>query len=165
MTASTGTGREAGRHTGVENAARKAAARRAHLGVDIRHLRRFGVPDDLIATRLCIAAQNVARYASLPEPEDPDVAVADGGDGGRGMRRPVPDGDQRAADVRFLAIDLIRCVAAGDAEGIRLLLHKVRDWYAFAVVLAAVRDEELGRPLVAVAESGSDEGTAAGGAA
>ena len=47
-----------------------------------------------------------------------------------------PSPEERARRARGTAADLIRCVAASDAEGIRLLLHKVTDWPALAVVLA-----------------------------
>lgn len=48
--------------------------------------------------------------------------------------------ERRAGRARNLAADLIRCVAASDAEGVRLLLHKVEDWFAFSVVLAECAD-------------------------
>jgi hypothetical protein len=54
--------------------------------------------------------------------------------------------ERRAERVKGAAMDLIRCVAASDAEGIRLLACKVRDWPALAVVLAECAD--LGRAAV-----------------
>ncbi|MBO0813611.1 MAG: hypothetical protein J2P30_00430 [Actinobacteria bacterium] len=64
----------------------------------------------------------------------------------RAARDPAPDPydltwlagepERRADRARPVAADLIRCVAASDAEGVRLLLARVRDWPALAVVLA-----------------------------
>ena len=54
--------------------------------------------------------------------------------------------ERRVTRVKGAAADLIRCVSASDAEGIRLLACKVRDWPALAVVLAECAD--LGRAAV-----------------
>lgn len=44
--------------------------------------------------------------------------------------------ERRVRRAKRAAADLVRCVAADDAEGVRLLLHRVSDWHALAVVLA-----------------------------
>jgi hypothetical protein len=142
MTTSTGTGRTEGRHQGRETIARQHAERAANLGQEIRFFRSLGEDDGRIAARLRVAVENLDRYASQPEPDDDDGPVLD--DGGYSARWVAGEGDRRAARAMSAAADLIRCVAAEDAEGVRLLLHKVRDWHALAVVLAAAKDGELG---------------------
>ena len=69
------------------------------------------------------------------EPDEDDLAWA------RELwarRRDEPE--NRAKRARSLAAALIRCTGTDDAEGIRLLLAKVRDWQALAVVLAECAD-------------------------
>lgn len=139
MTAPAGTGRDTGRHAGRETIAANAAQRAANLGEEIRFFRSLGEPDARIAGRLHVAVENLGRYAAVPGGDD----AAPAPDDGYGARRAAGRGDRRAARAMGLAADLIRCVAAEDAEGVRLLLHKVRDWHALAVVLAAAKDGEL----------------------
>jgi hypothetical protein len=116
----------------------QAERRRLHLGEEIRFSRMGREPDERIAQRLRVAVENLDRYAALPEPEDGETA-----DDGYAAAHAAGEGDRRAARAVPLAADLVRCVAAGDAEGVRLLLCRVRDWPALAVVLAAARDGEL----------------------
>jgi hypothetical protein len=56
----------------------------------------------------------------------------------RAWRESAPE--RRARSTAGIAVDLVRCVAADDAAGVRLLLHRVRDWPALAVVLAECCD-------------------------
>jgi hypothetical protein len=116
----------------------QAQLRRQHLGEEIRFSRKGREPDERIAARLRVAIENLDRYAALPEPDDGEPA-----DDGYGTGWVAGEGDRRAARAIPLAADLVRCVNAGDAEGVRLLLCRVRDWPALAVVLAAARDGEL----------------------
>jgi hypothetical protein len=44
--------------------------------------------------------------------------------------------ERRIRRVNPLASDLIRCVAQSDAEGISVLMGRIRDWPALAIVLA-----------------------------
>ena len=53
---------------------------------------------------------------------------------------PALERERRALRVKPAAADLIRCVRARDAEGIRLLLHRVTDWHALAIILAECAD-------------------------
>jgi hypothetical protein len=139
MTTSTSVGREAARHRGRERSAEMAAQRREHLGEEIRFRRSAREPDERIAQRLHVAVENLDRYAAMPEAEDGGT----GPDDGYAARYAAGEGDRRAARAMSLAAALTRCVAAEDAEGVRIVLHKVRDWHAFAVVLAAAGDGEL----------------------
>ena len=138
MTAATGTGRDTGRHRGRERIAEMAAERAGHLGEEIRFFRSLGEPDGRIAARLRVAVESLGRYAGQAAPEDGEP-----GDGGYETAWEAGEGDRRAARAVSLAAALVRCLAAEDAEGVRRVLCKVRDWYAFAVVLAAARDGEL----------------------
>jgi hypothetical protein len=140
VTAATGTGRDTGRHKGREASARQAHQRAQHLGEEIRSRRGAHEADERIAQRLKIAIANLDRYAALPEADDVEPEP-DGS--GYDTRWAAGEGDRRAARAVSLAAALVRCLAAEDAEGVRRVLCKVRDWYAFAVVLAAARDGEL----------------------
>lgn len=62
--------------------------------------------------------------ARAPEPDPYDVQWLAG----------APE--RRVRRAKLIAADLVRCVAADDAEGVRLLLHRATDWHALAVVLA-----------------------------
>lgn len=140
MTISTGTGQDTGRSRGREAIARKREERAANLGEEIRFFRTQGEPDERIAARLRVAVDNLDRYAAIPEPGDDEPGPDSSG---YDARWAAGEGDRRAARAVSLAADLVRCVTAEDAEGVRLLLHKVRDWHALAVVLAAAKDGEL----------------------
>jgi hypothetical protein len=140
MTTAAGTGQDTGRRRGREAIARKREERAANLGEEIRFFRTQGEPDERIAARLRVAVDNLDRYAAIPESEDDEPAQDSSG---YDARWAAGEGDRRAARAVSLAADLIQCVAAEDAEGVRRLLHKVRDWHALAVVLAAAKDGEL----------------------
>lgn len=111
------------------------AARRRRLAriEDARFLAAEGEPPESIARRVGIAPATLVKYlcepVTFPEPED----LADDGLDAAAQNL---DMARRLARARAAAADLIRCVAATDAQGVRILLHRVRDWPALAVVLA-----------------------------
>jgi hypothetical protein len=93
--------------------------------------RRAGFPDvvpDAVSHAEQIARANMVRLGVLPPrdlpPDDYDLQWLAG------------EPERRARRAKRIAADLVRCVAADDAEGVRLLLHRVDDWAALAVVLA-----------------------------
>lgn len=139
MTAPVGTGRDAGRRKGRKAITRRAEERADYLGTEVRFLRSTGMPDERIAARLRVSAGNLGTYAARPEPAEAPEPADDGYD----ARWEACEGDRRAVEAMPLAADLIRCVAMGDAEGVRVLLGKVtepQDWYSLAVVLAGCAD-------------------------
>ena len=83
---------------------------------------------------LSMAEQNVrmnaARLAALEDPYDSQWEA----------RRLAAEPERRAGRAKLAAGDLVRCVAARDAEGIARLLRKVTDWPALGVVLAECAD-------------------------
>ena len=91
------------------------------------------------------------HHNGFPEggPRPPLTAAESGRRSGQ-ARAPEPDPydlqwlagepERRARRAKWVAADLVRCVAADDAEGVRLLLHRVTDWPALAVVLAECAD-------------------------
>lgn len=103
---------------------------------DAHDLRAAGEHPDHIAARLNVSRDRLDGYLRLPvpqpgpEPED-DLPPS-----------PVPalEPERRIARARPLAADLARCVAARDAAGVGILLRKVRDWHAVAIVLAECAD-------------------------
>ena len=85
-----------------------------YRSADARNRKSGLVVDDSDALSLAIAGDIRVRRAAEPE--------------------------RRATRAKGWASALVRCVAADDAEGIRLLLHRVTDWPALAVVLAECAD-------------------------
>ena len=97
---------------------------------------RAGRPASGAPAALSMAEQsermNAARLARLAE-QDPY-------DGEWETRRLAAEPERRATRAKLAAADLIRCVAASDAEGIARLVRRVSDWAALAVVLAECAD-------------------------
>ena len=75
------------------------------------------------------ARMNAARLAAL-DPYDSQWEA----------RRAAAEPERRATQAKRVAGDLVRCVAARDAEGIARLCCKVTDWPALGVVLAECAD-------------------------
>lgn len=100
---------------------------------DAHYLHSMGEHPDRIAARIGVCPERLERYLATPVavPEAEDLA-SDGQDG------PVPalEPERRIARAKPLAADLARCVAADDAEGVRILLHRAADWVALVIVLA-----------------------------
>jgi hypothetical protein len=122
------------------NAAKARAARTAQrLGriEDAHFLQGLGeIPKD-IAPRMGVSLDTLYDYlgeeVTVPEgPELPD----DGYDAAQDALEP----ERRIARAKPFAADFVRVVAASDAEGVRLLLHRVRDWAALVIVLAECAD-------------------------
>ena len=76
------------------------------------------------------ARMNAARLAALEDPYDSEWEA----------RRLAAEPERRAGKAKRVAADLVRCVAASDAEGIDRLLRKITDWPALGVVLAECAD-------------------------
>jgi hypothetical protein len=129
--------------------ARRRAEREARIE-DAHFLREVGEHPSRIALRLGVSAEKAARYLCEPLPiPDDDVTVPDDGDPGV---VPASDPEHRIARIKGAVADWQRCIAARDAEGIRLLLHRIQDWPAFAVVAGECMSPErtaevTGRPL------------------
>lgn len=119
--------------TGAQEAnARRTAEREARIE-DAHFLLKAGEHPSRIAQRLNVSTWKVAEYLSQPVPvPSGDGPVGDDGDPGV---VPALDPEMRIARVKGAVADWQRCVAARDAEGVRLLLHRVTDWVAFAIVL------------------------------
>ena len=76
------------------------------------------------------ARMNAARLAALEDPYDSEWEA----------RRVAAEPERRNGKAKRVAGDLVRCVAARDAEGIARLCCKVTDWPALGVVLAECAD-------------------------
>jgi len=65
---------------------------------------------------------------------------------------PACDPERRIARIKGAVADWQRCIATRDAEGIRLLLNRISDWPAFAIVAGECMSPErtaavTGRPV------------------
>src|ERR1035441_835825 len=72
------------------------------------------------------ARMNAARLAALEDPYDSQWEA----------RRLAAEPERRAGRAKLAAADLVRCVAARDAEGIDRLLRQITDWAGLGVGLA-----------------------------
>jgi hypothetical protein len=133
------------------------AARLARIE-DAHDLRAAGEHPDHIAARLNVSRDRLDGYLRLPVPPPPEDGPEDDL-----PPSPVPalEPERRIARARPLAADLARCVAASDAEGVRILLAKTRDWYAVAIVLAECADPGRTAIVTQRQERQREEATAA----
>ena len=92
-----------------------------------------GEHPDHIAPRLGVSRGRLDEYLRLPVPAPGEPGAEDDL-----PPSPVPalEPERRIARAKPVAADLARCVAARDAAGVGILLRRVRDWEAVAIVLA-----------------------------
>jgi hypothetical protein len=162
VTASTGIGRsEGGRIGGAKGNVTYSAKARARIENAHWLVHDLGEHPEVAAARLRVSVKTMERYLATPLPlaGDPETGTEDEGQDAACV---ALEPERRVRKAMPLAADLIRCVAAEDAQGVEIVLHKVRDWFAFAVVLAAARDGELARPAVAAGAGMAGSGRAAG---
>lgn len=118
---------------GAARAREAQHAKRQHRVEDAHDLIAHGASPEDAARHLNVTLTRLHEYLStpVPPPADPEPEESL-------PPSPIPalEPERRIARARPIAADLVRCVAARDAEGVRILLHRVRDWHAVAIVLA-----------------------------
>ena len=118
--------------------AASAAARLARIE-DAHYLASVGEHPEHIRARLGVSRYRLDEYLRLPVPAPGEPEAEDDL-----PPSPVPalEPERRIARAKPVAADLARCVAARDAAGVGILLRRVRDWEAVAIVLAECAEPE-----------------------